>query len=371
MAGGIFEAFQRGVDVSRNRRESDEERAFRQQEREYIAGRRAKLDPLNDQLLEHQVRESEFQAETRPLRREGMELGLEGTRLGVQKGRFDVERMPVVAAQQDEMHKLGIQQTQQQMALARNADQRAGAAAARAEQLHAGQVEAEDLRRRAAALQLNLAEVEAERKKLAQQWSRERQTLYRAGVRGDHAGVLAQLNELYGAVDDGNPDSGIRFDPESGRYYVADEAGEPVQDLGDIRGVIDFADLYVSDPEIFAASFVGQRQAAAEAARKQAEEDGKNFRAAVGAASNVVQAGALLERDPSELAGQVGDVARQISSGGRGAEPGATDVSAVPAEHARILLSEPTPERQAMFDEVYGPGAAREVIRQAQARSSQ
>lgn len=319
MAGGLFDSFQRAVDLGRARRAQDEERLYIQGERAYQDARRAKLDPINDELLGLQVGEARFNAEGQPLRRRQQIAQTTSAETGAKLGEFNLRRAPTLAAQQDTLHGLNVESAGLNMTLARNRDAREGAR-------HKRDMEESDYRLQAQKLQLSSAQIDAERKELLAKWLAEKQPIYALGRKGEHDKVLGRVERLYKEVNDGNGDSGVRYSPEIGYHVIDTDTGEVVDKLGGIDGLFDYIDMYAKVPEIFEESYVRQRNAAAQRAAAEAAaeerrrgEAGKNFRAGLNAAGSALSN--TMGRDPSGVIKSLVSGARRIAESAPGASP--------------------------------------------------
>lgn len=365
MAGGVFDAFQRGVETSRQRRFQDEAQIEAAAERAYRDSRRARLDPLQDQLLEHQVGEAGFQADTRGLRMRGLEAGTRGAEANAGLAEFGLLRAPTQAQQQDTAFRTQQEQAGLNMELARSGE-------ARAQARHG--VDMTNARRQGQVfeLQFDAQKAEAERVKALQEWGKERQGIFQLAQRNPEQAV-ARLNELYARnVTDGNDDAGIRWDGR--QFVVVTPDGSGVQqELGDAMGLLSFADLYLSNPEVFAKSVEGQiaaakarQQAESQAQREQQREDAKNRRAALDAAASDgrvedgeverIQRTLSSPRAPDSAQPQpVYNTPETLASTRKALQ--ALEAGQLPA--FQIVASDPTPAKIAAFNgrygELYGP----------------
>lgn len=260
---GLFQSFLYGNNaaIQQGRQRRDDE--YLEGERAYQGQRRSVMDERQDvgwdQSQEDRTRILERDAEDRPLQRRALEQGVEGGDISLQRTRFAAERDPVLADQQDNIHLeslMGARQQRHQSAdqFNYNKAQRPQQERALEQQLSMGDIQLE-----AQKIGLDVQQIEMERRKIFEQYQESKAGIKRAGMRGRHDEVIAMLNGLYAQVDDGVDDAGIRATPD-GKYFLVDETGQPKQEIGGIDQVLQFADAYLTNPNVFAQATVQNLQ---------------------------------------------------------------------------------------------------------------
>lgn len=218
---GIFGNFMRGYDGARRQHAENEDREYMRGERDHLRGEREyqgqrrgvvdqRQDVAWDDSREDRTRQLGYEVEERPLQMQSLR-----NRAAVDQ--HNVDRLPVRTAREDAEYQAAMRGHQ------RN--------------------------ERVQNMQIASAESEDARQQALREWQAERQKIYQIGRSGRPEDVIARMDELYSHIDDGKDSSGVQVN-DDGQYIIPGPDGKP-QVIGGIEQLIEFADMYVSRPEVF------------------------------------------------------------------------------------------------------------------------
>jgi hypothetical protein len=275
---GIFQSMLYGMNQARGEQRQRAEDEYVAGERQYQQQRRVVTDQYEDTNWQDSREDRQYEVGVeRPLRTEGLRLGVEGQR-------FDVNRKPVDAAQRDAMHRVNMEGAGISNALSRYSLDRAPVEAAQQDQRFGvemqGAQQGNVMRalgigsaQRAAQIEeaqqpgkLDEIRLERERKAAMDELGRVGQRFMLTGQQGKKQDAAQLINQTWAkATGDADGDAGVRVN-EQGQYYLEGPDGRPLMMLGDEDKVLEYAFQFLNDPTTFA-----QSRQATYAARAQAQ----------------------------------------------------------------------------------------------------
>lgn len=230
---GIFGNFMRGYEGARGQLRDDEEQRYLRGERAYHGERRGVLDQRQDvgweQGQEDRSRELTRDQEEYPLRRRALEQGVESGDLGLRAARFNVDRQPVQAQQEDARFAEDIAGSRQMRGMR-------GAAEGRAQQQHR--------------IQMEMAELGLDEARLQAEYTQFRNQLAPAArqfvMRNDPKAIEDFWNSTLGRD---NPIQIIQA--EDGTYLSQPAAGGEPQPIGTREDVLRMVDAFSRSPTAY------------------------------------------------------------------------------------------------------------------------